>query len=339
MLYVLENYLSSLQRQYYIGQPVSAGTKKPLNPFLGELFFCESTSADSKSHVKVICEQVSHHPPTTAAFISETNTGMTAEAYSTQQTSLSGTSVVVRQTGHALLKIPSQNETILMPFPDVYAKSILTGSPYPELSGTYKLFSSAGIVAEITFGGKSMNPFSSASKNHFEVKVYAISAPKEVFYTVSGIWSEKWTVNDKSGKEMYTTSLSDPAHQPAQLSVAPLDKQSPWESRRAWHDVATNLQSGTFQKALKAKSKLEDGQRDMRKKEKADGQTWERAFFVKCSEEEKQQGDLQTILKVAGKEVDIKSTLGADGCWRFDAEKERRFGEEGLKWPATPSGT
>ncbi|KAI9878981.1 MAG: hypothetical protein M1823_006887, partial [Watsoniomyces obsoletus] len=41
MLYVLEIYLSSLQRQYYIGRPVKEGTKKPLNPFLGELFFCE----------------------------------------------------------------------------------------------------------------------------------------------------------------------------------------------------------------------------------------------------------------------------------------------------------
>ena len=339
MVYVLENYLSSLQRQYYVGQPVSAGTKKPLNPFLGELFFCEATSPDSRSHVKVTCEQVSHHPPTTAAFISETNSGMTAEAYSTQHTSLSGTSVVVRQTGHALLKIPSQNESYLMPFPDVYAKSILTGSPYPELSGTYKLFSSSGIVAEITFGGKSMNPFSSASKNNFEVKVYAISSPEEVIYNVSGVWSDKWTVKDKSGKEVYTTSLSDPAHQPVPLSVAPLEKQSPWESRRAWHDVATNLQSGTFQKALSAKSKLENGQREMRKNEKADSQEWEQAFFVKCSEQEKQEGELASILKVAGKEVDMKSTLGANGCWRFDAEKERRFREEGLKWPATPSGT
>jgi oxysterol-binding protein-related protein 9/10/11 len=76
MLYVLEIYLSSLQRQYYIGQPVSAGTKKPLNPFLGELFFAECRDDEGKSSVKVICEQVSHHPPTTAAFIEDEVNGV-----------------------------------------------------------------------------------------------------------------------------------------------------------------------------------------------------------------------------------------------------------------------
>ena len=253
---------------------------------------------------------------------------MTAEAYSTQQTSLSGTSVVVRQTGHALLKIPSQNESYLMPFPDVYAKNLLTGSPYPELLGTYKLFSSSGIVAEITFGGKSFNPFSSASRNNFEVRVYSSTSPTEAIYTVSGIWSDTWTVNDKLGQELYTTSISDTAHRPVQLSVAPLEKQSPWESRRAWHDVAANLRSGTFQKALNAKSKLENRQREMRKKEKAEGQEWESAFFVRCSEQEIQEGELARILKVAANEVDLKSTLGADKCWRFDAGKERQFREE-----------
>ena len=76
MLYVLEIYLSSLQRQYYIGRPVKEGTKKPLNPFLGELFLCECRDASADSSVKVICEQVSHHPPTTACFIEDEKNGV-----------------------------------------------------------------------------------------------------------------------------------------------------------------------------------------------------------------------------------------------------------------------
>ena len=62
MLNVLQIYLTSLQRQYYIGKPVSEGTKKPLNPFLGELFFCECQDPAGQSKVEVICEQVSSLP-------------------------------------------------------------------------------------------------------------------------------------------------------------------------------------------------------------------------------------------------------------------------------------
>jgi oxysterol-binding protein-related protein 9/10/11 len=76
MLYVLEIYLSSLQRQYYIGRPVKEGTKKPLNPFLGELFLCEYRDVESDANVKVISEQVSHHPPTTACFIEDEKNGV-----------------------------------------------------------------------------------------------------------------------------------------------------------------------------------------------------------------------------------------------------------------------
>jgi oxysterol-binding protein-related protein 9/10/11 len=84
MLYVLEIYLSSLQRQYYIGQPVSAGTKKPLNPFLGELFFAECRDEEGRSSVKVICEQVSHHPPTTAAFIEDEVNGVRVSSFGSE---------------------------------------------------------------------------------------------------------------------------------------------------------------------------------------------------------------------------------------------------------------
>jgi hypothetical protein len=76
MLHVLEIYLSSLQRQYYIGRPVKEGTKKPLNPFLGELFLCEYRDAESDANVKVVSEQVSHHPPTTACFIEDEKNGV-----------------------------------------------------------------------------------------------------------------------------------------------------------------------------------------------------------------------------------------------------------------------
>jgi len=56
--------LACLKRQQYAGQDVDAGIKKPLNAFLGELFFAEWD--DEGSVTKLVSEQVSHHPPITA---------------------------------------------------------------------------------------------------------------------------------------------------------------------------------------------------------------------------------------------------------------------------------
>lgn len=335
MLNVLQIYLTSLQRQYYIGKSVSEGTKKPLNPFLGELFFCECQDGSGK--VEVVCEQVSHHPPTTACFIRDQQNGVRAEAYSTQHTSLSGTSVVVRQSGHAILTVDKYKESYLFPFPDVYAKNVLTGSPYPELYGTYQLFSTSGWTAEITFGGKSKNPFSSSERNEFEASIYKYKdASKKAAFTMKGIWSDSWTINDGTGKQISSYKLADPANKPVSMQMAPLNQQSPWESRRAWQGVAEPLTKGDFSTALDAKSKLENAQREMRKQEKAAGKTWESAFFRKV--DESQETALTALLSDLKGSVDTKEIIGSNGCWRFDPSKEKKWKAGQTSWPQTPYG-
>lgn len=338
MLNVLQIYLTSLQRQYYLGKPVKEGTKKPLNPFLGELFFCECEDPEGRSKVEVVCEQVSHHPPTTAAYIRDRQNGIRAEAYSTQYTSLSGTSVVVRQSGHAVLTVDKFKESYLFPFPDVYAKNLLTGSPYPELYGTYKLFSTSGFTAEIHFGGKSKNPFSSSERNGFEATIYKTKDPsKTPVFKLHGVWSDKWTITDDQGKEI-SYDLADPKNKPVPMKLP--EKPSPWESRVAWKDVAEPLSKGDFSTALDAKSKLEQAQRDLRKKEKASGKTWESAFFKKIDETGASPDSkaLGLLLSEAKGSLDAKDVVGSHGCWRFDPEREKRWRAGQTSWPATPFG-
>lgn len=55
-LRVLQWFLCSLKSQFYMGQDVNVGIKKPLNAFLGELFFGQWT--DDTSTVRMISEQV-----------------------------------------------------------------------------------------------------------------------------------------------------------------------------------------------------------------------------------------------------------------------------------------
>lgn len=55
-LAVLKNFLCSLKRQQYTGRSEAEGIKKPLNPFLGELFLGEFR--DDAGTTKVFVEQV-----------------------------------------------------------------------------------------------------------------------------------------------------------------------------------------------------------------------------------------------------------------------------------------
>jgi hypothetical protein len=56
--------LVCLKKQQYAGQDVNEGVKKPLNAFLGELYFGEWDGVDGVT--KLMSEQVCHHPPITA---------------------------------------------------------------------------------------------------------------------------------------------------------------------------------------------------------------------------------------------------------------------------------
>jgi hypothetical protein len=55
-LRVLQWILCSLISQFYVGQDVNAGMRKPLNAFLGELFFGQWN--DERSTARMISEQV-----------------------------------------------------------------------------------------------------------------------------------------------------------------------------------------------------------------------------------------------------------------------------------------
>ncbi|OAL35988.1 hypothetical protein AYO20_04649 [Fonsecaea nubica] len=342
MLLVLKLYLASLQRQYYVGRTVKEGLKKPLNPFLGELFFCEFSDHDltqekaSPSTVRVISEQVSHHPPTTAAYISADDHGVHAEAYSTQHTTLSGTSVMIRQSGHALFKVDKYNETYLLPLPDVCARSVLTGVPWPELNDTYRIISSSGYTAEMRFVGKKMW---GGQRNCFEASIYrTVDSQKKPIFTVSGSWSSKFSIYNSEGKEIDVFDLADPQNQPAPMVMKPLEEQSPWESRRAWGPTFEAIRRTDHHAVVTEKSKLENAQRHLRKLEQKQGKRWETMFFNRCdgaSDEDDVVEDLFNQLD----DVEADRLRGTNGCWRFDKEKEQRWRQGQGSWrPETPFG-
>jgi len=63
-------------------------------------------------------------------------TSVQAEGYTRQEITFSGT-VNIKQIGHAILTLSQHNESYLIPLPNVKVKGLVSGTPYPELSGTY----------------------------------------------------------------------------------------------------------------------------------------------------------------------------------------------------------
>lgn len=273
-LLVLRWFLGSLRNQQYAGRKEDEGVKKPLNAFLGELFF-GSWKDEELGETRLVSEQVSHHPPVTACYLWNDKHGIRAEGFTQQEILFSG-SVSIKQKGYAVLHIDEYHEDYLIPLPDVKVKGILTGVPYPELHGEYSLISSNGHVSHIKFEGKGF--FGSGEKNAFEARTFHVNQPEEDLYTAKGTWNKSFVIHDsRTEKDIETFDVMD--HQSLTMDVPNISDQDPWESRRAWGDVIAALRKSDMKGTTDAKSLVEEGQRQMRKDEEARAEQWETVFF------------------------------------------------------------
>lgn len=314
-LLVLRWFLAALKRQQYAGRDEKEGVKKPLNAFLGELFLAEWQ--DGMGETKLISEQVSHHPPITACYLWNDRHGVRAEGYACQNITFSGT-VNIKQIGHAIVHLDKYNEDYLIPLPRVKVSGLITGTPYPELTGSYEIVSSTGYVSEIDFTGKKMLGMS-GEKNHVHAAMFGPGdrGRKSPLYQVEGNWNQAFTITDVANKrdlETFNTSSQSPTI----LRVPPVQEQDPWESRRAWAGVIDALNRGDMQATSDAKSRLEQAQREWRKNDQAQGRTWQPKFFVR-SETDTIFQRLATALSNGHHSEDALY-----GFWRFSPEQASR---------------
>ncbi|KAL4795571.1 hypothetical protein BDV19DRAFT_378778 [Aspergillus venezuelensis] len=316
-LAVLKWFLSTLRQQYCSRSEKLGSEKKPLNPFLGELFLGKWDKNGDVGETSLISEQVSHHPPATAYAIRNEKHGVQLQGYNAQKASFSST-IYIKQIGHALYTITppgsDKQEKYLITLPPLHVESLIYGNPFMELEKSTYIVSNTGYIAKINYSGKG---WLSGKKNTFNASLYKESdGEKKPSYTVEGQWSDTFTIKDaRSKKEVETISVKDLTTTP--LTLPPLDQQDLYESRRAWRDVSTNIDSGNMDAVSTAKGKIENAQRELRKVEKAEGREWERRFFNRV--EETYDKEFTDLAKKAG-----LTSLESDktgGVWRFNAEK------------------
>lgn len=185
--------------------------------------------------------------------------------------------VNIKQVGHAVLHIDEYDEDYLIPLPDVTVRGYLKACLYPEVVGTHQIISSSGYVSEIRFSGAGLFR---GKKNCFSARTYHKDDPaQKTIYEVEGVWSEKWTVRDGETGKIFEDFNFSAKNDPADIQIAAVQDQDPWESRRAWDPVVSALVKGDYAEASREKHRLEQAQRRMRAQEAADGKTWTPLLF------------------------------------------------------------
>lgn len=320
-LKVLRWFIGTLREQYCSRNEKLGSEKKPLNPFLGEVF---TGYWDSPEHGRtvLVSEQVSHHPPVTGYAIWNDSNKVQLQGYNGIKASLSTSAISVRQYGHAVLTLDSfGGEKYLITLPALHIEGILFGSPYVELEGKSFIQSTSGYKATIEYSGKG---YFSGKKNTFKAKVTSDSNPKNTLYTISGQWSGVSKIKAANGKE--NTFLDSKDMVVNQLQVKPIAEQNELESRRAWAKVADAITVGNYELIHQEKSKIEVEQRVFRKREERDGKTWPRRWFTSTFVKDEQWYEQlsEKAGVVAGASASssssnvTKANREIDTNWRFD---------------------
>ncbi|KAI1478301.1 Oxysterol-binding protein [Daldinia eschscholtzii] len=319
-LLVLKNFLCSLKRQVYTAATAKgrsddcsdAEVKKPLNAFLGELFLGVFES-NVGSTTKLICEQVSHHPPVTACCLYNETHGISSSGYVAQETTFNPTSGVrVKQIGHAIIRDEGHEESHLMTLPTIAIKGLLVGQPYPELEGTCYISSSSGYLATIDFQGKRM--LGSSKRNSVRAELSDVRDGGRILFEISGQWNDRLIITDSTnGKLIDDFSIDDVPL--TELQTKPIVEQSPWESRKAWAKVAEGIGVGSMHVVSNEKGTIENAQREMRAAEESANIEWPRLFF-----QNSEDGDQEFVLLATAipdhmaRNIDKERTAG---IWKF----------------------
>ncbi|KAL2433542.1 Protein kes1 [Exophiala dermatitidis] len=338
-LLVLRWLLNTLKQQYYSRSEKLGSEKKPLNPFLGELFLGQWD--DEHGITRLVSEQVSHHPPVTAYCITNDKYRIRLQGYNSQKASFKST-INVKQIGHALLTLyppgNDQKETYLITLPPLHIESLIYGAPFVELSKYIHIISSSGYIAKIDFSGRG---WVSGKKNSFTAALWkqGEGSEKNPLYTAEGQWSGDFTLKEGDGKRAKVIETVRPSEvKLSKLQVAPIEEQDVFESRRAWQKVARSIEKGDMDATAHYKSRIENAQRALRKKEQDENREWKRVFFSQADPNDQDEKVFQDLVKVAtnlgGYSWDGVAADKTAGIWRYDekkaAEAKKPFHEEGL---------
>lgn len=173
-------------------------------------------------------------------------------------------------------------------------------------------------MAKIDYSGKG---WVSGKKNSFTATLYPAGKEKDILYTIEGQWTDSFTIKAGGGSHLKKAhpidSYNAKTSKTTPLRVAPIEQQDPMESNRAWQHVIAGIQKADMDKVHIEKSKIENSQRDLRKKEQDEGRIWQRRYFKHSATSDPIFEHL--VKAIPGERIEAEKT---GGVWRFDESKK-----------------
>ncbi|KAK1169220.1 oxysterol-binding protein-related protein 8-like isoform X1 [Acipenser oxyrinchus oxyrinchus] len=254
------------------------GLKKPYNPILGETFRCLWIHPQTNSKTFYISEQVSHHPPVSAFYVSNRKDGFCLSGSILAKSKFYGNSLSAILDGEARLTFLNRGEDYVMNMPYAHCKGILYGTLTLELGGQINIMcEKTGYSALLEF---KLKPFlgNNDSVNQISGK---IKLGKEVLATLEGHWDSEVIIHDKK------TGISDTFWNPTpELRQSRLmrctvvtEEQEDWESEKLWQHVTQAIHNKDQMEATNEKYILEEVQRKATRERKAKCEEWKCRLF------------------------------------------------------------
>ncbi|XP_071809388.1 oxysterol-binding protein-related protein 8-like isoform X2 [Asterias amurensis] len=249
------------------------GLKKPYNPIIGEVFRCLWTHPKTKSQTFYIAEQVSHHPPVTAFYITNRKDGFCISGSILAKSKFYGNSVTAGMDGLATLSFLTRGEDYHITMPYANCKGILYGTLTMEYGGRISIeCDKTGYKTELEF---KLKPFLGGSDSSNQI-VGKIKFGKETLATLEGHWDDKVYIRDKrtGNAELFWVVSQDVKASRLLRSTVAVEEQSDRESEKLWSRVTDSLARGEIQEATNEKFVLEEEQRKGHKERKIKMVEW-----------------------------------------------------------------
>ncbi|XP_067902171.1 oxysterol-binding protein-related protein 5-like isoform X4 [Heterodontus francisci] len=241
MKQVLRWYLSGFYKK-------PKGLKKPYNPILGETFRCYWYHPKTNSCTFYIAEQVSHHPPVSAFYISNRKDNFCISGSILARSKFYGNSMSAILDGKARLRFLNRCEDYIISMPYAHCKGLLYGTLTLEMGG------------KITI---------ECEKTHYKAELEFKLKDRDVCIhdKKTGLAVMFWSVTNEIRKQRLVRH------------VVWLEEQDEFESERLWQQVTRAIKNRDQEQATQEKFILEEAQRKASKERNEKHEDWVARLF------------------------------------------------------------
>ncbi|XP_066999126.1 oxysterol-binding protein-related protein 8 isoform X2 [Anabrus simplex] len=265
MKLIVKWYLSGLYKK-------PKGLKKPYNPILGETFRCY-WEHPNQSRTFYLAEQVSHHPPVSAFYVTNRQDGFCISTSILAKSKFYGNSTSAILDGVALLTLLPRGEDYSMTIPYAHCKGILMGTLTMELGGKVAIdCEKTGYRTEIEF---KLKPFLGGSEQTNSISG-RLKLGKETLATIEGYWDGAVNIKDRrtGEQQLLWKPTQEVRKQRLKRYTVPIEHQGEFESENLWQHVSAAIARDDQTAATEEKSVLEEAQRGAAKERKVKCVEW-----------------------------------------------------------------